>query len=94
MTCSWHGAAPVSPSAPWYLGRDSQSRGILTAAEHHLTLYSVILLKNSTGKESAISVMATDSRLGVTEGEVPMLSTWAALMAPCEVSLRFAWGEF
>lgn len=50
MTCCWHGAAPVSPSAAWYLGRDSQSRGILTAAQHQLTLCSVILLKNSTEK--------------------------------------------
>lgn len=47
MTCPWHGAAPVSPATPWYLGRDTQSRGILTAAEHQLVLYFVIILKNS-----------------------------------------------
>lgn len=89
MICSWHGAAPVSPAAPWYLGRDTQSRGILTAAEHQLMLYSVILLKNAAvRKESAISVMAMDGRLGATEGGVPMLSTAAGLAALHEVSLR------
>lgn len=31
--------------APWYLGRGTQSRGSLTAAEHQLMLYSVILKK-------------------------------------------------